>query len=500
MVQAIKHWRHYLVHREFILFTDHDALRHLDSQAKVSSRHAGWISYLQQFTFSIRHQSGKTNRVADALSRRHGLLTTMHTSVVGFASLPELYESDPFFSRIFFEAKGGRNDDYSIQDGFLFRGLRLCIPDSSLRLQIITELHNEGHVGRDRTLQLVTTSYFWPTLRRDVERFVERCRICQQAKGRATNAGLYLPLPIPTQPWTDVSMDFVLGLPRIQRGFDSIFVVVDRFSKMAHFIACKKTTDAVSVANLFFRDIYRLHGLPSSIVSDRDTRFLSHFWRSLWKLLGTTLDMSTAYHPQSDGQTEVTNRSLGNLLRCLVGDNVKSWDSKLGQAEFAHNHAVNRSLGFSPFHVVYGIVPRCPLDLLTLPDKTRHHGEAVDFITDLEALHRTAQQHLEASASKYKQAADSKRREVLFEPCDLVWVYLTKERLPLREYNKLKSKKIGPVEVLERINSNAYRVKLPDHLRTSNVFNVKHLSRFHGDNTPPDSRPNPSNPEGPDVA
>lgn len=157
-MQAIKHWRHYLVHQEFVLFTDHDALRHLDSQTKVSARHAAWISYLQQFTFSIRHQSGKTNRVADALSRRHGLLTTMHTQVVGFAALADLYPSDPFFGKIFLDVLNGVRGDYTIQDGFLFKDLRLCIPDCSLRLHIISELHNEGHVGRDRTLQLVTTS------------------------------------------------------------------------------------------------------------------------------------------------------------------------------------------------------------------------------------------------------------------------------------------------------------------------------------------------------
>lgn len=267
IVQAIKHWRHYLIHREFVLFTYHDALRHLDSQAKVSARHAGWISYLQQFTFSIRHQSGKTNRVADALSRRHSLLTTMHTSVTGFASFADLYPTDPFFARIFGDAAQTVTGDYTIQDGFLFKGLRLCVPECSLRQKIITELHNEGHIGRDRTLQLVTSSYFWPSLRRDVERFVERCRICQQSKGKAYNAGLYLPLPIPTQPWTDVCMDYVLGLPRTQRGHDFIFVVVDRFSKMVHFIACKKTTDAVHVALLFFREVYQLHGLPSSIVT-----------------------------------------------------------------------------------------------------------------------------------------------------------------------------------------------------------------------------------------
>ena len=157
-----------------------------------------------------------------------------------------------------------------------------------------------------------------------------------------------------------------MGLPRTQRGHDSIFVVVDRFSKMEHFIPCKKTTDASSVATLFFHEIYRLHVLPLSIVSDRDTRFLSHFWRSLWKLLRTNLDMSSAYHRKSDRQTEVTNRTLGGLLRCLVGDNIKSWDVKLCQAEFAHNHASNQNLGFSPFRVVYGLIPRCPLDLTTL--------------------------------------------------------------------------------------------------------------------------------------
>lgn len=134
-------------------------------------------------------------------------------------------------------------------------------------------------------------------------------------------------------------------------------MVVDGFSKMAHFIPCKKTTDAVNVADLFFQEVYWLHGLPESIVSDRDPRFLSHFWRSLWKMVNTQLNFSSAYHPQSDGQTEVVNWSLGNLLRSLVGDQLKSWDKKLGQAEFAHNHSVNHSTKFSPFEIMYGFLP-----------------------------------------------------------------------------------------------------------------------------------------------
>lgn len=141
VVQAIKHWRHYLVHRDFVLFTDHDALKHLDSQVKVSSRHASWIAYLQQFTFSIRHKSGKLNRVADALSRRHVLLTTMHVAVPGFASFSDLYESDPFFSPIVIAVKDGTRSDFTLTDGFLFRGVQLCVPDCSLRLKLIEELH-----------------------------------------------------------------------------------------------------------------------------------------------------------------------------------------------------------------------------------------------------------------------------------------------------------------------------------------------------------------------
>ena len=179
----------------------------------------------------IKHTTGSSNRVADALSRRHLLLTVLHTSVTGFSTLVGQYEDDPFFGRVFHDAQTGLSGEYTIHEDFLFRRNRLCIPERSLRLQLINELHNEGHVGRDCSVQLVAASYFWPSLRKYVVRFVERCVICQRAKGTTSNAGLYLPFPIPTQPWTDISMDFVLGLPRTQWGFDSIFVVVDRFSK-----------------------------------------------------------------------------------------------------------------------------------------------------------------------------------------------------------------------------------------------------------------------------
>ncbi|GKB18232.1 putative nucleotidyltransferase, ribonuclease H [Tanacetum coccineum] len=406
--------------------------------------------------------------------------------VLGLDVIRDMVTVDPYFSVVLQGVQAGEKPDFFLHDGFLFKGNQLCIPDSSLRLQIIKELHGEGHVGRDRTLQLVQASYFWPTMRKEVDRYVKRCRVCQVSKGTATNAGLYMPLPVPLQPWVDISMDFVLGLPRTQRGNDSIFVVVDRFSKMVHFIPCKKTTDAVNVAQLFFRDVYRLHGLPSSIVSDRDTRFLSHFWRSLWKMVNTQLNFSSAYHPQTDGQTEVVNRSLGNLLRCLVGDHVKAWDQKLCQAEFAHNHAVNRSTGFSPFQVVYSAQPRGPLDLMIPRVSSSVPKKVQDFVAGLHDVHKAVHENLVRTNSKYKQDVDHKQKHVDFEEGDFVWAVLTKDRFPVGEYNKLSAKNIGPLEIVEKINSNAYRLKLPSHVRYSDVFNVKHLIHYHGDSSDDD--------------
>ena len=173
-----------------------------------------------------------------------------------------------------------------------------------MRLSILDELHGGalgGHFGEAKTLAIVKTSFFWPKLERNNARFVKKCVVCMMAKAHGNNAGLYTPLLIPNMPWEEVSLDFVLGLPRKQRNKDSIMVVVDRFSKMAHFVPCNKSNDASYVANLYFKEIVRLHGIPKTMVSDRDSKFLSHFWRTLWRKLRTSLLFSTSYHPQTDG-------------------------------------------------------------------------------------------------------------------------------------------------------------------------------------------------------
>ncbi|KAE8664910.1 G-box-binding factor 3 [Hibiscus syriacus] len=445
-----------IVQKEFILFTDHEALKYINGQHKLSRCHAKWEAYLQEFTFTLRHQAWSLNRVAYALSRRTLLLTTMSTKVAGFETFTDMYAADSSFGKIFQEVTGGHRHDFVLHNGYLFRGLQLCIPDCSLRQQIISELHNEGHFGRDKTLALISYDFYWPKLTSDVAHYVDRCYVCQRSKGVLTNVGLYTPLPVPEATWFDVSMDFVLGLPHTQRASDSIFVVVDRFSKMAHFVACKKTMDAVQIAHLYFREIVRLHGVPRSITSDCDTKFISNFWKSLWGKLGTQLNFSSSYHPQTDGQTEVVNQSLGNLLRCLAGTKLKQWDLTLPQAEFAYNRSKNRTTGrFSP--------------------------KADEMVKYLRCIHEQVKQTIHESNTKYKTRVDNHRRQVHFDIGDFVWAVLTRDRFPVGEYNKLKDRKIGPCEVVQKINDNAYRLRLPSHMKTYDVFNVKHLRGFETD-------------------
>jgi hypothetical protein len=217
--------------------------------------------------------------------------------------------------------------------------------------------------------------------------------------------GFYQPLPISKRSWDEISMDFILGLPRTQRGFDSIFVVVDRFFKMAHFIPCQKTSDTTQIANLFFKEVVRLHGLPRSIVSDRDKNFLGHFWRTLWKKLGNNLLFSSSYHPQTDGQTKVVSRSLRDLPRSLVAEHHSGWDNTLPQAEFAYNDSVKRSIGQSPFQIIYGMHLRRFSKLRDLEQTATRSASAKEFTEVMKELHNWVKERLQNSSQEYKQRA-----------------------------------------------------------------------------------------------
>jgi hypothetical protein len=201
---------------------------------------------------------------------------------------------------------------------------------------------------------------------------------------------------------------------------------------------------------LFFKEIVRLHGFLRSIVSDRDMKFIGHFWRTLWKKLGTNLVFSSAYHPQTDGQTEVVNKSLGDLLRSLVMEHHGSWDNILPQVEFAYNDSVNRSTGKSPFQVVYGMQPRGVSELRDSEQIATSGASAEEFAEAMKELHGKVKQRLKDSNQEYKCRADQHRRQLQFGVGDLVLAHLRRERFPRGTYNKLKMKKIRPLEKVQR--------------------------------------------------
>ncbi|PKU88073.1 hypothetical protein MA16_Dca027665 [Dendrobium catenatum] len=250
---------------------------------------------------------------------------------------------------------------------------------------------------------------------------------------------------------------------------------------MAHFIACKKTFDALHIAKLFFKEVVRLHGIPRSLTLDRDVKFISHFWRELWKRFHTDLKLSSAYHPQTDGQTEVTNRTLANMLRCLVQDHPKQWEEVLGQAEFAFNSMPNRATGMCPFSIVYTKMPNHIVDVAVLP-KCRS-SSAVQTAEQFVDVLKNVWERLQDTNLKYKLAQDKHRRAVEFQPGDLVMLRYRKDRFPTGSYPKLHPKKFGPFPVLRKINDNAYVIDLPKDFSISSTFNVADIYPYH----PPDN-------------
>nr|KYP34891.1 Transposon Ty3-I Gag-Pol polyprotein [Cajanus cajan] len=395
---------------------------------------------------------GKNNVVADALSRRHTLLVSLGSQILGFNHIKELYTNDLEFKENYTQCLAKPQGGFYISEGYLYKEGRICIPQGSIRKLLVQESHEGGlmgHFGVEKTLSFLKEKFFWPHMRRDVERFCSRCIACLQAKSKVMPHGIYTPLPVANSPWVDISMDFILGLPKTQRGMDSIFVVVDRFSKMAHFIPCHKIDDASNIARLFFKEVVRLHGLPKTIVSDRDTKFLSHFWKTLWSRLGTKLLFSTTCHPQTDGQTEVVNRSLSTMLRAVLKGNHKSWDEYLPHIEFAYNRVVHKTTKISPFEVVYGFNPLTPLDLIPLPDSSHYfHKEGVSRAEFVKKLHEKVKTHIQLQNERTALDRSKGKKTLIFEEGDWVWLHLKKKRFPSQRKSKLNPRGDGPFQVL----------------------------------------------------
>lgn len=319
------------------------------------------------FEFEIQYKEGVDNVAADALSRRLGaelLPLLLDNAQEGLMELIKTcWENDTSCQTIINELLHDplKHPKFTWHRGELWRKGKLFIgADAELKLLILKWLHDSpigGHSGRDVTAARVKSLFFWKGMAKDIQNYVRNCDTCQRCKpDLAAYPGLLQPLPIPNKVWDDISLDFIEGLPH-SHGKQVIFVVVDRLSKYAHSMALSHPYTALEVAQIFMDNVFKLHGLPSSITSDRDPIFISSFRSELFQIQGVSLNKSTAYHPQSNGQTEVVNKWLETYLRCMCSDKPSNWSKWLTLAEWWYNTNFHSSIQTTPYEVVYGQAP-----------------------------------------------------------------------------------------------------------------------------------------------
>ena len=353
VVFALKIWRHYLYGLHCKIFTDHKTLKYIFTQKNLNVRQVRWLELLSDYDIDIQYHPGKANKVADALSRKtydtvavmrmlpgelakeikdseivivQGRMANLEVRPTILEDIRKAQEEDEYVIKAQKFNEEAKKGEFTVtSDGTIrFKG-RVYVPETAdLREQLLTEAHETPysvHPGTTKMYQDLKKGYWWPGMKKDVVRFVEKCLTCQQVKAEHQRpAGTLQPLEIPEWKWEQITMDFVSGLPRSPMNHDSIWVIVDRLTKTAHFIPILMTYSMDRLAELYIQHIVRLHGVPKSIVSDRDTRFTSKFWKSLQNALGTRLRFSSAFHPQTDGQSEITIQILEDMLRACTID------------------------------------------------------------------------------------------------------------------------------------------------------------------------------------
>ncbi|GJT63704.1 putative reverse transcriptase domain-containing protein, partial [Tanacetum coccineum] len=345
VIFALKIWRHYIYGTKCTVFTDHKNLQHILRQKELNMRQRRWLELLADYDCEICYQPGKANVVADALTQNEALKEE-NVKNENLRGMDKSFEIRPDGTRCI------KNRSWLP----LFGGLRDLIMHESHKSKYSI------HPGSDKMYHDLKKLYWWPNMKAIIAEYVSKCLTCSRVKAECQKpSGLLVQPEIPMWKWERITMDFVTKLPKTSTGHDAIWVIVDRLTKSAHFIPIRATDSMETLTRLYIKEIVSRHGVPISIISDRDSHFTSRFWQSLQNALGTQLDMSTAYHPETDGQSERTIQTLEDMLRACVIDFGKGWDKHLPLVEFSYNNSYHASIKAAPFEALYGRKCRSPI-------------------------------------------------------------------------------------------------------------------------------------------
>jgi len=473
IVDSVKDWRHYIEGQKVTVFTDHQSLTHFMDQPGVSQRQVRWLETLLSHDLKILYMKGKENVAADGLSRRSDL-----------AALSKISTDEFWMDEIRKASLGFPMKNCKVEDGLVYKRGRLYIPDEPrFKLRILQECHDSplsGHFGLEKTFRKLQRSYFWPTMGKDTEEYVASCDLCQRNKPSTQKPyGLLQSIPPTAAKWKDISMDFMVKLPKTKKGYDAVIVFVDRFTKAIRIEPMKETDGAVQVAHIFFKTVFRHHGIPHQIICDRDARFTSNFWKELMRLTETKVAMSTAYHPQTDGQTERANRTIQQALRNYINYAQTNWDELLIYMEFAYNNSVQGSTQMTPFELLYGEHPSVPADLINRSEKKV--PAAHEMIDQMTKMVEIATQNIKDAQSNQKKHADKKRREHDFKIGDLILLSVKNidpSSQILRPTKKLQFRFDGPFKIIHLIGEVAAELDLQGRYRIHPVFHVSNLKHY----------------------
>ncbi|QRW02596.1 Retrovirus-related Pol polyprotein from transposon [Ceratobasidium sp. AG-Ba] len=376
---------------------------------------------------------------------------------------------------------------------------KLCVP-KDLQKEVVAEIHDtlqEGaHAGYHRTYNKVASTYYWPKMVHVIKEYVRTCDICQKAKPkRHGQRGFLKSIPIPSQPFEVVTMDFIMDLPP-SNGYNAILTIVDKLTKFAHFIPCTTSINEEETAKLFHAHIWTKYGLPRQVITDRDARWTGAFWEHLTSLVGVQRSLTTAYHPQTDGQSEIMNQTLEIALRAFVFPSMDNWSDLLNDFSFAYNTMEHTSTGFTPSYLLLGFEPLRPSDLLASTSKsiarpTVEDPKAVNFAEMMQAIRSQAQDALKLAQAHMEDQYNKHHSYLDLQEGDLVM--LNPHSLNLLRSHKGKGRKLqmkyyGPFEVSEKLSDVTYRLRIPASYKIHPVVNIAHLEPYHRDKDG-DSRP-----------